>query len=175
MVFRTLVLAVAVFVLFVGGGFAAMQVADDSRQDAARQNTTVDNETIVVEYDAYQQVDKAQSKYTLRFHNDSVSVYNNSSAELVRGTDYEWNNTDGTIIFNDTPNTSEGENATITYNVTENTEGVQDVGGPITTVVETLGKNGIYVAGFAFVIFLLALAGILGKFFWSGAEYGGGR
>lgn len=175
MAFRTLVVAVAVFVLFVGGGFAAMQVADDSRQDAARTNTTVENESIVVQYDIYQLTDKAESKYTLQFQNDSVAVSNQSGATLNRGTDYKWNNTDGTIKFINTTATNETNNATISYNVTENNEAVQRIGGPVGRIVDALAKNGVLIAGFAMVVFLLAFGGIIGKYYYSGSEYGGGR
>jgi len=175
MVFRTLVIAVAVFTLFVGGGFAAYQVADTSQNESARTTTTVENESLVVQYDVWQLTDKAESRYTLSFNNSSVAAYNESGAELVRGTDYEFNSSDGTIAFRDTANTTENTTATITYTVTENTETVQDIGGPLNTVVSALGQNGIYIGGFALVVFLLALAGIFGRYFHSGREYGGGR
>jgi len=175
MVFRTLVVAVAVFTLFVGGGFAAFQVADTSQEESARTTTNVTGESIVVQYDIYQLTDKAESRYTLSFNNSSVAVFNESGAELTRGTDYEWNNTDGTIRFLNTTATTEGNNATIAYTVVENTETVQSIGGPLSVVVNALGNNGIYIAGFALIIFLLGAAGIFGKYFHSGREYGGGR
>lgn len=174
MVFRTLVIAVAVFVLFVGGGFTAYQVASQSQDAAARTNVTVENETLVQQVDVWQLVDKAQSEFTLSF-NSTVTVYNESDTELTEGTDYDWNATDGTIQFLSSANTTDGNNATITYEVTENTEAVQDINGPVDTIVAALGSNGIYIAGFAFVVLFLAFAGIVGKYYHSGSEFGGGR
>jgi len=174
MVFRTLVLAIVVFVAFVGAGFAAYQVASQSQDAAAVTNTTVENESLVQQVGIWQLTDKAESEFTQSFSNHTT-VYNNSSAELVRGTDYEWNATDGTIKFLSSPNTTDGENATITYEVTENTEAVQNTDGVIDSILTITGNPGIIAAGFGFVVLLLAFAGILGKFFWSGNEYGGGR
>jgi hypothetical protein len=144
------------------------QVADAGQDQAADQQLTQTNESIVQEYDAYQFVDVALDEYTTGF-NSTVTVYNSTNATLTEGTDYEWNETDGTILFKSTANTTEGNTAYITYDYTENTPGVQTLSGPVGVIVEAVGTFGLLGGGFAFVVFLLAIAVFFGKKFTSSA------
>jgi hypothetical protein len=158
MEFQRMVIAVAVFVMFVGGAFTAYQVADLGQKNAPSDARNVTNETIPQEYDAYQFVDKALLEYTAGF-NDNVTVYNSSDVELEQGTDYEWNDTDGTIHFLNTPKTDESATANVTYTYQWNTQRVREVSTPINTIVQAVGRTGLLAGGLALVVFLIAFAG----------------
>jgi len=162
MEFQRMVIAVAVFVMFVGGAFTAYQVADLGQKNAPSDARNVTNETIPQEYDAYQFVDKALLEYTAGF-NDSVTVYNSSDVELEQGTDYEWNDTDGTIRFLNTPKTDESNPATITYQYQWNTQRVREVSGPLSVVTDAIGKMGLFAGGLSLVVFLVVTGGFVAK------------
>lgn len=153
-------IAVMLFVITVAVGFAAYQMADSAQDQAASTEQEVTNETLVQRYGVWQLVDKATGEYTAGFNN-TVTVYNNSSAELVAGTDYEWNATDGTITFYDTASTNDGEQATITYQYEENTDAVKDLSGPLGPVVFGLGQLPKMAAGLGFFVMLIALAAVI--------------
>ncbi|MFB6198036.1 MAG: hypothetical protein ABEI52_07190, partial [Halobacteriaceae archaeon] len=146
----------------VGGAFTAYQVADLGQRNAPSEQRNVTNETIPQEYDAYQFVDKALLEYTAGF-NDSVTVYNNSSVELTEGVDYEWNSTDGTIKFNDTPKTNESNPANITYQYQWNTQRVREVSGPLSVVTDAIGKMGLFAGGVSLIVFLIVTGGFVAK------------
>jgi len=164
MAFRELVIAVAVFTIFVTGAFTAFQVADLGQKDAPAEPRNVTNESIPQEYDAYQFVDNATLQYTAGF-NESVTVYNNSSVELTEGTDYEWNETDGTILFKDTAKTNEGDPANISYTYLYNTQRVREVSTPINTIVQAIGRTGFLAGGLALVVLLIAFGGFVASKF----------
>lgn len=162
--FSRLVVPVFVFVIFVGGAFAAYQVADLGQDDAAKNLKTVENESISQQVGIWQLVSKSTDRYTAGF-NDTVTVYNSSDVELEEGTDYEWNETDGAIYFYDTASTTDGNSANITYDYYENTEEVKEISGPIGVLTRGVGQMGYFAGGIALVIFLLALGGLLAKKF----------
>ncbi len=160
--FRSVVIAAAILTVFTVGGFTIFTVADIAQDHAPSQNEsfTQDNETLVVEYDAYQYVNKSQEEFTTGFNNTTVRAFADGS-ELTRGTDYAWNTTDGTIIFHNTAATTEGENASVTYDYYRNTERVQEASGPLMIVVEAVGWLGVAGAGFAIVVLLIAVGGFI--------------
>jgi hypothetical protein len=162
MVFRKLIIAVCVFAIFAAGAFTAFQVADLGQKDAPADPRNVTNETLVQEYDAYQFVDNATKDYTAGFDSD-VTVYNNSSVELTEGTDYEWNETDGTIIFKDTAKTTELDEANVSYTYYWNTQRVREVSGPLTVITEAIGRTGLLAGGLALVVLLVSFGGIVAK------------
>lgn len=159
--FRSIVVAAAILVVFAAGAFTAFQVADVGQSDAPDVPRTATNESIVVEYDTYQYVDNATAEFTTGFNNSSIHVYNNDGAELTRGTDYEWNNSDGSVLFLNTTATTEGDGASITYEYFKNTEAVQEVSGPLTATVEAIGWVGVAASGLALVVLLLAFGGFV--------------
>lgn len=160
MVFKKFVIAVAVFVLFVGGAFTAYQVADLGQNAAADEPKNVTNETVVQEFDSFQFVDQALEQYTTGF-NDSVTAYNSSNTTLERGTDYRWNETDGTILYLDTQSTNETNTSYVSYTYFENTQEVKEVSGPIETVTNAIGQTGFLAAGLALVVLILLFGGFI--------------
>lgn len=163
MAFRKLVVAVIVLVIFAGGGLAAYQVADTAQDDAARTDfKTQTNETVLQQIGVWQLVDRATMEFTVGFNN-STTAYNDSDHELVRGTDYRWNSSDGAVKFLASPNTTQGNNATITYDYRENTEDVQLLAGPVGGVVEALGQSAFLAAGIALIVFLLGIGVFMAK------------
>lgn len=163
MEFRRIVIAAAVLTLFAVGAFATFQIASSAQADAPDERLQVTNETVNQEFDAYQFVDAAQEDYTTDFNNSSVEAYNSSNVELQRGTDYRWNNSDGTIRFLDTASTNESETATVSYRHGRNTQAVRDVAGPLSSVVASMGPLALLAGGTALVVVLLAIAVFIGS------------
>jgi hypothetical protein len=97
-----------VIALIIILGVGAVAFAPAYVDGADRQSVT--NESITVDYSAPQSVSESGLEY-----DDTVSVYNSSGAELAAGTDYDWNATDGTVTFQNTSATADGEAATISY------------------------------------------------------------
>lgn len=161
---RRLVVPVIVLALVVGAAFAMYQVANAAQNDADRQLETQVNESLTQQVGNWQRVNKSVAEFTTGFNN-STTVYNESDHELTRGEDYKWNNSDGAIKFLDTQSTSDGNNATITYDYYRNTEDVQTLAGPLQTVARAVGEVGFLGAGLALVVFLLAFAGVMAKSF----------
>lgn len=164
--FSRLVVPVAIFVVFTVGAFAVLQVAEAGQRGAPATTQTEVNESLVVEYDAYQFVDAATAEWTAGF-TENVTVYSNGT-ELQEGDDYRWNSTDGTILYLDTNATVEGNSSTITYEYEQNTDRVQEVGAVIQPIVRAVGRGGLLAAGFGFVGFLVVFAGIIGRRFTGG-------
>lgn len=160
--FTKLVVPVMVFVVFVGGAFAAYQVADNAQDQAARSSETVTNETLTQQVGNWQLVSKSTDEFTAGF-NDTVTVYNETGTQLEAGTDYEWNSTDGAILYKDTASTQDGNSSTITYDYEENTAVVKDLSGPLGAITTAVGESGYLVGGLGLVVFLLATAGIMAK------------
>lgn len=98
------------FLLFVGLGvlFVGLNQGGAVVLDAE----SVTNESITVNYSDTVQVSQTGWGYE---YNDSVTVYNSSGVELVDGTDYEWYQDNGSVAWFDTPDTTDGETATISY------------------------------------------------------------
>lgn len=164
MAFKRLAVAVAVFVILVGGAFTAYYVADYGADSAAQEPAQVTNETISQQVDVWQFVGKATEEHTAGF-NESVTVYNSSGVELTKGTDYEWNATRGTIAYRNTANVQDNVNGNITYTYFENTEGVQILSGPIGGITDAIGWLGVLGAGFSLIVLLLAVAALVARAF----------
>lgn len=162
--FRALVIPVVIMVVFVAGAFTAYQVADIGQKDAARdQGTLVENETHVQRIGFWQLTDNSTNTF-FAGANDTVTVYNNSSAVLDRGDDFEWNKTEGAIYFYDTASTNDGDPYNITYTYFTNTKDVQQVSGPLSVVTRGMGYMAYLVAGIAMVVFLLGIVYIVKSF-----------
>jgi hypothetical protein len=163
MEFGRIVVAAAVLSIFAVGGLAAFQMAESAQQAAPDENQTAVNETVAMEFDAYQFVDAGTATYTTGFNN-TTTVYNASTgAELDRGQDYAWNASDGTITFFDTAQTSEDDSALVTYHYTRNTAEVRETGGPLTAITEAFGGVAFLAAGLALVVVLLVVGVIVGR------------
>jgi len=161
-------MAAAVLTVFAVGGLAAFQIADIGQRQAPDEPAEQTNETVVVEYDTYQYVDRATAEFTTGFDNSSVVARNSTNATLTRGVDYKWNNTDGTILFLNTTNTTEGNTSYLSYDYRVNTQAVKDASGPLTAIVEAVGWIGVFAAGLALVVLLLAFGGIVANRVGSG-------
>lgn len=172
MQFSRLVVPVVVAVLFVGGALATYQVADAAQNEAARTSVTVDNETLTQQVDQWQRVNESDDEFTAGF-NDTVTVWNASGHELERATDFQWNDTDGAIRFENTDSTSDGADANISYTYFENTQPVQDLAGPLGTVTSAVGRLGYFGAAIGLVAFLLAVGGLFAHLFTRDVAAGG--
>lgn len=164
MVFKRLVIAVAVFTVFAAGGFTAYQAADLGQKDAPADPRNVTDEQLAQEYDAWQYVDNATREYTAGF-DENVTVENGTGATLEEGKDYSWNETDGTIKFHDTSSTNESNSSSIDYTYYWNTQRVREVSGPIKSVTQAIGRTGLLAGGLGLVILLLTIAGFFAKKF----------
>lgn len=162
--FRKIVIPVLVFVLFVGGAFAAYQIADFGQGAAAQDDgQTVTNESHMQQVGMWQFVDRGTNEYTTGF-NDSVTVYNSSDVELTEGTDYRWNETEGTIFFENTPNTTDNAQFNITYTYFSNPPETRELDRVLDTITGGLGQMGYFAGGIALVVFLLAFGGFVAKY-----------
>lgn len=142
---------VAVIVI---GAFAVLAVAGAGYQNTPTPQQSVTNESIIVEYDAWQQVDAAQDDAFVKSF-DNETVRNSTGATLTEGTDYEYNASDGTIIFLSTSSTTEGNTGEIDYDHVSHTDETQrwhDVIAPIVRRFPVL----ILVAPVVFVVGILA-------------------
>lgn len=164
MEFKSVIVATLLLVIFVGGSFAAYQIASTGQDAAAQQPKTITNETLVQQVDTWQLVSKSTQEFTAGFK-QNVTVYNATGTKLTEGTDYQWNSTDGAISFEDTPSTNDGANANITYTYYENTESVKTISGPLGVITTTLGRSGYIVGALGLVVILLTVGGILAKSF----------
>jgi len=157
---KSIMVAVALFVITVAVAFGAFQIADAAQDSAATVDKTVENETLTQYYDNYQLVNKSTEEFTAGFNN-TATVYNSSGVELTDGTDYDWNATDGAITFYDTDNTTAGENATITYTYFENANVVKKIAGPLKPMVEGIGRFPLMVAGLGLAVLFFSFVAIL--------------
>lgn len=163
MAFRRYVIAVLLFVAVAGMGFALLEIADASRNDAARTGELQVNESISQETGLWQFVNRAIEDDTAGF-NETVTVYNASDAELVPGTDYEWNSTDGTIKYSNTANVTDGATGNITYAYFQNTRSVNVLSRVVTPVVTFLSWSPLLVGGIGLGVLLLAAVAILMRY-----------
>lgn len=74
--------------------------------------TAVEDESLTVDYDTESNVSESGLEY-----GSNVTVQNSTGATLQDGTDYEWDATAGNVTWINTSATSEGELATIDYEV----------------------------------------------------------
>lgn len=160
--FKSIMVAVMMFVLVTVVAFGGYQIADASQDGAAAVDKTVTNETITQYYDTWQLVNKSTAEFTAGFA-ENVTVYNSTGAELTQTVDYAWNATDGAILFYDTASTNETQTATITYGYYENTNAVKDIAGPIGVAVNAIGQLPLMVAGLGFAVILFAVGAIVLK------------
>jgi len=105
--FTATVLLMGLGLLFAGG--------INTTTDQAREQTTVTNESITVNYSDAVLVEQRPESVE---YGDSVTVYNASGAELVAGTDYAWDASNGAVEWFNTNATTDGETAAITYSYT---------------------------------------------------------
>lgn len=163
MAFRRYVIAVLVFVAVVGMGFATMQIADAGRNGAAQTPANVTNETISQQTGLWQFVKKATDDTTAGF-NESVTVYNSSGGELVKGEDYLWNASDGAINYQNTVNVSDGATGSISYTYFENTPDVNVLSQVIDPVVALAGHAPLMAGGLGLGVLLLAAVAVLSRY-----------
>lgn len=164
MAFRRYVAWTLFFVVAVAAAFTMYQVADLGGKAAAREPDSVTNESIVMETDIWQFVNKAVEANTAGF-NETVSAENASGTDLEKGEDFEWNATEGKIKFLNTQNVTDGATGSINYTYFRNTERVGELDAVLGPVVSFVGQAGIWGAGLALVGILLALAALVAKFF----------
>jgi len=162
MEFQRIVIAVSVFAIVAVGALAMFQVADLGQRAAPAENRTAVNESIPQEYDAYQFVDNATEQF-FAGGTENVTVYNNSSVKLEKGIDYEWNATDATIKFNDTPKTNESNPANVTYTYQYNVQRVREVSGPLSSLTEAVGLMPLFAGGVGLVVVLIVMGGFIAK------------
>lgn len=163
MAFRRYIIPIVLFVLVVGVAFGTMVVADAASDDAAREPVQVTNETISQQTGIWQFVKNATVDSTAGF-NESVTAYNASGAELVKGVDYEWNASDGTIQYIDTANVTDGATGNISYIYFKNTPDVQVLSQIIDPIVTLVSHSPLLVGGLALGLMLLAAAAILARY-----------
>lgn len=127
---------------------------------------SAENESLTQDFDTYQTVTKSQDPELVNFY-DNESVYNSQGQELNEGTHYEWNTTDGSILFLSSGKTNEGNNASINYWVEERPDSAADKLGPIANFLDIAG----------ILPLLLIVAGVFGaiKQLNTGAGTGGRR
>jgi hypothetical protein len=150
--FDSFVAVVAVFgfllLTVVLGGFAVTASADE----VASNTRSVQNETVVVQYDTDLRVRQAGAQAML----DGETVRNATGEKLVEGTDYEYD--DGTVRFLNTTNTSAGAPARVSYDY---------VGRPASTRA-VMGIMPTLATGLAYLGLLLAPLGVLAAMLYIG-------
>lgn len=163
MAFRRYVIAVLVFVVFVGGAFAMFQVADAGSDSAARTAENVTNESINQQVGIWQYVNKSTQEHTAGF-NETVTVYNSNDQELTKGEDYQWNATDGAIKYENTASVTDGETGNISYAYFENTQDVKGLSSIIDPIVAFVGRGGLLAGGLGLVVVLLAFGALIARY-----------
>jgi hypothetical protein len=123
--------------LIIGVGAVAFQPAFLAGADRAEAT-----ESVTVDYDNASSVSESGLRYST-----SVDVVNDTGGELTAGEDYEWNETAGELRFLNTSATSDGGNATVTYQYRAATEQQRTVAGVINSL------------GLPLVVLLFLLAG----------------
>lgn len=108
--------------LFAGANVGYQQAVTDFNET---------NESITVDYSQTVQVDQTGDAFS---YNDTVTVYNSSDAELVEGDDYTWYASNGSVAWFDTANTTDGEQASISYDYTAPPESNRAMGGVLKAV-----------------------------------------
>lgn len=122
--------AVVVTVIFVGAvnlGAGAEEVRE-----------TADNESITVDYDNGTSVYTPADAVNV---SETVTVRNSSGDELTAGTDYGWHPENQSLTWYDTPATTDGETATVTYDYgrpADTTRDIRQVLQPLATIVGLL-------------------------------------
>jgi len=112
----TRVFNIAVLVLFVGILALGVNVAYD---DAGVEHD-VTNESITVDYAQNVSVDTDADEY-----GTDPTVRNSSGAVLEAGMDYTWDADAGSVSWQNTSSTTDGEEASISYTYTERTQATE--------------------------------------------------
>jgi len=112
----------------------------------AVETTAVTNESITVDYSASTPVDATGEAVAF---NSTVTVFNDSAVELVNETDYTWHPSNGTVTWNDTGNTINGETATISYEYDAHTDETESVAAVLRTGLWVSGVGLLLFGGFA--------------------------
>lgn len=95
---------------------------------------------------------------TLENYGDEISVRASDGAELAPYRDYRWNETDGTVTWLNSSNTTDGESATITYEAHQRTVETETAWNILTPLFSLFGL-------FAFVASLRTLWSYLAEVF----------
>lgn len=163
MAFRRFVIPIVLFVLVAGIAIGTLTIADAASDEAARTAENVTNETINQQVDVWQYVNRSLDDSTAGF-NESITAYNNTGVELTKGTDYQWNATDGTIKYENTPRVNDNTNGNVSYTYFENTQNVNALSAIIDPLVLFVSQTPLLIGGLALGVILLAAAGILSKY-----------
>jgi len=103
----------ALVLAFVVIGAAGIAWAVGAQYDqTADENYTVTNESITVDYGNATAVDPPTKASSF---DASVTVRNSAGDTLTEGQDYDWDPDDGAVTWYDTPDTTDGETASIDY------------------------------------------------------------
>ena len=103
----------AMVVAFLLIGAIGITWAGGAAYDDTPENDQVrTNETVTADVGNYTAV--PQPDYALRFY-DNETFVNSSGTTLQEGTDYEWNASDGTVLFYGTAAVDDGEDNTADY------------------------------------------------------------
>jgi len=97
---------------------------------------TVDNESIVVDYNETVSVDEAPEAFQF---NESVTARNSSGGELEAGTDYTWDAENGSVTWINTTATSDGEEASISYGYTVQSQTNENIAAILAPLSAPLG------------------------------------
>lgn len=109
----------AVLAIVIAVGFVAISAAFT----ASAVPHTVTNETLTQDVGNWTPVDEQDAIE----YQDNETVYNATDTQLVDGTDYEWNTTNGSVYWYDTASTTDGADATISYTYLEPSESTNAV------------------------------------------------
>lgn len=142
--FRMVAIAAVTLVI---GIFITSAVYDTVPSD----DFTVDNESVTINYSETYTVENAD---IARSFYDNKTVYNSSDSELTEDTDYTFNTTSGELEFLDTADTTEGNEASITYSYEAPPEMASDTIGTVGSAF-TLGAVAIIVLVAALILNLL--------------------
>jgi len=105
------------FNVAVIGLFLLLLVGANAAYSDSGAQSTVENESITVDYSQSVAVDEDADEY-----GDDPTVRNSNGTILTAGTDYEWDATNGSVTWYNTSETTDGETAAITYETTDRSE-----------------------------------------------------
>lgn len=166
---------VLAFVVLVAAAFVLFQVGDIGLEQGGTEQASTTNETLVVSYSNSVRVSAATSRYTRGFE-DNETVYNASGAELAESTDYDFNTTTGAVTFFNTTNTTDGENANITYTYSQNVDSVRNSEPILRTVISAVGGPLVFMPLVTFAgVLLIAFAWYIKRSLTPARTFGGGR
>lgn len=115
---------------------------------------TIDNESLTVDYSVPADLEASD---VVSYGN--ATVFNSTGAELAAGTDYDYDQSNGTVQFLNTANTTSGNTATVTYDY----ETRQDAAAGVATLLAPMGS----------ILGWLLMAAALGAVLLYGLRLGG--